>query len=79
MAKVTLSVSVDDQHLDRFPEVVKRCKAAGLKVEEQMDAIGVITGSIDASKVDALQQVEGVAHVEQSRSFQIPPPDSPVQ
>lgn len=79
MSKINLSISVDDAHLNQFSEVVKRCRDAGMDVREEMDGIGVISGCIDSSKVDTLQAVEGVAHVEQSRGVQIAPPDSPIQ
>lgn len=74
-----VSISVADEFLDRFAEVVKRIEQAGLKVDQQLDTIGVITGSIDSDNIDQLDQVEGVAAVERSRSFQLPPPDSPTQ
>jgi hypothetical protein len=79
MPKVSLSISVDDEYLDRFPEVVERIKKAGMKVEQQMEKIGVITGSIDSTKAKSLQKIKGVANVEQPRQFQIAPPDSDVQ
>jgi hypothetical protein len=77
--KVSLLVSVDDEHLDRFSEVVKRAEAAGMEVEQKMEDLGVLAGSIDPEKVEPLRRVEGVSHVEESRRFQIPPPDSDVQ
>ena len=77
--RVRLSVSVEDAQLTRFPEVVRACKQAGMKVEEQMEAIGVISGEIDAAKLDDLRRVRGVAHVEEERSFRIAPPESDVQ
>jgi UDP-N-acetylmuramate-alanine ligase len=79
MPKVNLSVSVDDKHLDNFDEIVKKIKKAGMKVEQKLDSLGIITGSIDSSKVDALREVDGVLHVEEQKKIQIPPPDSPVQ
>ena len=79
MSKVSLLVSVDDEHLDRFSEVVKGLKEAGMAVEQEMEGIGTVTGSIDSEKVEQLSKVEGVSHVEQSRRFQIAPPDSDIQ
>ena len=79
MSKVNLSVSVGEKHLHRFEEIVKKIKKAGMKIEQQLDNLGIITGSIDASKVDSLKDVEGVSHVEQQKSIQLPPPDSHVQ
>ncbi len=79
MAKVDLLVSVDEEHLGRFSEVVKSIKDAGMDVEQKMEEIGVLTGSIDHEKVERLRKVEGVSDVEQSRRFQIAPPDSDIQ
>lgn len=79
MPKVSLLVSVDDEHLDRFSEVVERAEAAGMEVEQKMEDLGVLAGSIDPEKVEPLRRVEGVSHVEESRGFQIPPPDSDIQ
>ncbi len=79
MSRVNLSVSVDDEHVHRFSEVLEGVKNAGMDVEQEMEGIGVMSGSIDSEKVDSLRKVEGVSHVEQSRRFQIAPPDSDVQ
>ena len=78
MAIAHVNVSVADDYLDRFAMVVHRCKKAGLKVEQQLAHIGVLSGSIDANKLAELTQVEGVAAVEQSRTYQIAPPDSEI-
>jgi hypothetical protein len=79
MPKVKLLVSVDDQDLNRFSEFVEDIKKAGMKVEEKHKDIGVVTGSIDSTKVDSLYNVKGVVHVEEERQVQIPPPDSDIQ
>ena len=79
MSVLKVSVSVDEQHLDRFPEVVKEIKQAGMSVEQELKDIGVITGTIDSAKVESLRKVKGVAHLEESRQFQIAPPGSDIQ
>lgn len=79
MAQVKLSVLVEDDHLPKFSDVVKRVKQAGMKVENELETIGIITGSVDEAKVTGLKAIKGVAQVEQEGSFQIPPPDSDVQ
>lgn len=79
MAAEDVNVSVADDHLNRFPDVVRRIKKAGLKVEHELEAAGVVSGSIDRAKLSDLEQVEGVAAVERSRGFQIPPPESDIQ
>ena len=79
MAKVRLSISVDDKHLDKFSKVIKDAEKAGMDVEQEHKDLGVATGSIDAKKLDSLRKVKGVQHVEEERTFQIPPPESDVQ
>ena len=79
MAEVNVSVSVDDASADRFSETVQRLKDAGLQVEQELEEIGVVSGSIDSEKEGSLRQVEGVSHVERSQDFQISPPDSDIQ
>ena len=79
MPRVKLSVSVGDQHLNRFSELVKDVEKAGMKVEEKHKDIGVVTGSIDSEKLESLRNIKGVAHVEEERKIQIPPPESDIQ
>jgi hypothetical protein len=77
--KVGFTVSVDDEHLDDLPAVVERLRAAGMEVERQMEAIGVVTGWAEPSRLDAMRAIEGVADVEQSREYRLPPPEADVQ
>ncbi len=79
MAIETVNVSVTDDYLDRFPEVVKAAKKAGLKVEQELETLGIVSGSIDSAKFEDLSRVRGVAAVERARKFQLPPPDSEIQ
>jgi len=79
VSKITLTLSVDDAYLDRFPEVVEDAAAAGLHIDRQLDAIGIVTGSIDSQQLAALRSVAGVARVEPVRQFQIAPPWQRVQ
>ena len=79
MAKVNVSVSVADASTERFSEVVRRLKGAGLNVDRELKEIGVVTGSVDPEKAGTLGEIEGVSHVERSRDFQIAPPDSDIQ
>jgi hypothetical protein len=79
MASEKVNVVVADDYLDRFSEVVKRAKEAGLQVEQPLETIGVVSGSIDPAKLAALKRVEGVTAVEPSRDFQLAPPESEIQ
>jgi hypothetical protein len=78
MAIEHVNVSVADDYLDRFAMVVQECQQAGLKVEQQLAQLGIVSGSIDATQLADLKQVEGVAAVERSRTYQIAPPDSEI-
>ena len=79
MPNITVSISVDEQYRDKLSEVIENCKKLGLNIEQQLDAIGIITGSIDSGKIDELKQVQGVSKVELSREIRIAPPDSEIQ
>ncbi len=79
MPKVSLLVSINDDHLDRFSEVVTDVENAGMEVEQTMENLGVLTGWIGSEKVEPLRRVEGVSHVEESRRVEVPPPDSNIQ
>ncbi len=79
MANQKVNISIAEDYLDHFSEVVLRCEKAGLQIEQQLEQVGVVTGSIDSTKLADLEQVEGVAAVEAARSFQLPPPDSDIQ
>ncbi len=79
MPKVSVLVSINNDHPDRFSEVVNDVENAGMEVEQTMENLGVLTGSIDSEKVEPLRREEGVSHVEESRRVGIAPPDSDIQ
>lgn len=67
MTRILVSIIVQENCLTRFAEIVESCKAAGMEVQRQMATMGVISGTIDASGVQVLAQIQGVLHVEESR------------
>lgn len=73
-SRVLLSVDAD-----RFADVVSAVRAAGLTVTQELPGIGVVSGEIAEDRVAALGGIDGVDSVEPERTFQLPPPDSPVQ
>lgn len=79
MATVKLLVSVSEDYLNRMSEIVQTLESIGMTNIQSMEAVGVITGSLDDSKVSDLSSVEGVAQVKPSREIQISPPDSELQ
>jgi hypothetical protein len=77
--KVPVLISVDDEHLPKMRQVLESCQAAGLDVEQSLDQIGTITGSIDPGKIGHLAKVAGVSNVERAGEYDIGPPDSELQ
>jgi hypothetical protein len=79
MAKVRLTLSVSDSHLKHLDKVAKAAQKAGMTVEHRHDDLGVLTGSIDAKKIDKLHRIAGVAQIAEDRELRIAPPGNPVQ
>lgn len=77
--KTKVSVLVADDYQDRFSEVVEAARRAGLDVEEELATIGLMTGAIDDSQRSTLESVQGIAAVEEPRTYQLAPPESEVQ
>ncbi len=69
MSSVNISVSVDDQYVDKIEEVVADLQASGMNVENIMPILGVVTGSVESTQMNALSQVKGVNAVDVSRTF----------
>ncbi len=76
MSDVSLLITVDDNYINRIPEVVKRLEEIGVMIERTMEEVGIITGSIDAGKIETISEIEGVKSVEESIPLQLPPPES---
>ena len=69
MSNVNISVSVDDEYLDKILEVAADLQAAGVNVENIMPILGVITGSVESTQIDTLSKVNGVNAVEVTKTF----------
>lgn len=74
-----VSVTVDDEHVDRIDEVAAALRAAGLDVTDVLGATGVITGTVADDRRDALADLNGVESVAADVDYRLPPPDAPVQ
>ena len=74
-----ITVSVADDAIGRIDEVVTALELGGMHIDQVLRPIGVITGSADTQRVQALSTVAGVASVEPQRTVRLPPPDSDVQ
>lgn len=78
-SKKKVVVTVSDAALKNIQGVVDRLTAKGMKVEQVLPVMGVISGSLPVSKKSALRSVEGVHSVEDEAEVQLPPPDSEIQ
>jgi hypothetical protein len=75
-----ITISVADDALDRIDDVVTALESGGMRVEQVLRPLGVITGTVeDTQRVQALGAVTGVTAVEPQRTVQLPPPDADVQ
>lgn len=73
MAEEQVVISVADDQVDDMSSVVAALRHAGLRVAEVLDSVGVVTGTVDGDALGNLTTVPGVAEVERSRMFQLPP------
>ena len=64
---VKVNVLVDEAH----PAVVQELERAGLHVTQVLLEVGVVAGSVDATRVEDLQRVPGVVAVERSRKVKV--------
>ena len=62
-------VTVDDQNISVIQSVVAALESAGMKVEQVLPAIGIVTGEVSQSKLEGLKSLPGVASVEIDRQM----------
>lgn len=74
-----VSIIVDDAHLDSIGAVADELRSRGLQVDQVLGDLGIITGSVAPGQRASLEAVDGVASVDEERTFRVPPPDSPIQ
>jgi hypothetical protein len=59
-------------------DVARDLRAAGFKVGQVLETVGVVTGSAHAGSADRLRRVKGVTDVSADHPVSIGPPGSPV-
>lgn len=57
---------------------LSQMRDAGLQVEQTMESIGIVTGSVPRSRYAELSRVPDTT-LETDASIQLPPPESPIQ
>ena len=75
MSEEQVVISVADDQVDDMASVVEALRHAGLRVDEVLDSVGVVTGTVDGDALGSLSTVPGVLEVERSRAYQLPPDD----
>jgi predicted regulator of amino acid metabolism with ACT domain len=79
MAEVSVTVSVDDEHIETIGDVAAALSDRGMHVQQVLEGIGSITGSVPEDLRQSLNAVDGVADVSEALEVKLPPPDSPIQ
>jgi hypothetical protein len=72
MAKVRMLISVRDSHLGSLDDIARAAEQAGMDVDAKMKEIGVVSGLIEADRIDRLRAIEGVQDVELDKKFSLP-------
>ncbi|MGV2336007.1 MAG UNVERIFIED_CONTAM: hypothetical protein LVR18_18455 [Planctomycetaceae bacterium] len=65
---VNVSVLVDENRWNRISEVVTALEQQGFVLRETLDSIGVLQGTVAASRLADLAQTPGVVSAEAERS-----------
>ena len=73
MARVRMLISVRESHLGSLDDIAKAAEQAGMDVDTKMAEIGVVSGLIDADRIDRLRAIEGVQDLEVDKKFTLPP------
>lgn len=79
VSRVNVVILIDDDNITRMDEVLKDLRACGLSVHKVMPSLGTVTGSVERHHMEKLRRLRGVASVDVSREYRVPPPDSEVQ
>ncbi len=75
-----INVSIDDEHLGSIGSIARALQDKGMQVEQVLDGVGIITGSVTDERRLLLASVPGVAAiVDDSLTCQLPSPDAGIQ
>lgn len=74
-----VTVTVHDDQLPHIDELADRLREAGMRVDQVLHPVGVITGSVPSAQRAMIEAMPGVAAVEDETTFQLPPPDAEIQ
>jgi hypothetical protein len=71
MSKVEVIVKIDDADIKKISEIAENCQTAGMIIEKQMGAVGMISGSVERVNISKIEKIKGVSYVEESKSISI--------
>jgi methylmalonyl-CoA mutase cobalamin-binding subunit len=75
-----IHVSIDDEHLDLMSSVVQALREHGMHIDQVLDGLGIVTGSVTEELRVTLESVPGVASVGDAElSYQLPTPHADLQ
>lgn len=72
-------VMIDHDHQSRLDELADQLRAAGMRVDQVLGAVGIITGAVTQAQRAVIALMPGVAQIEDQNIFQLPPSDSDLQ
>ena len=72
-------VVVDEAHLPVIEDVARDLRSRGMRVEQVLGSLGMVTGSVGEARVPALESVDGDHPVDEQRRYRLPPPDADIQ
>ena len=73
MPRISLSITVDDAHLDHTEAIARELRAHGFEVQRIVPEAGAIQATGQESGLDAVKRIAGVCRVRPERSFRLPP------
>jgi hypothetical protein len=77
--KIAVVVAVEAESSADFDDVVNLLQKAGMHVDQPLEAIGAVTGSVSVDHLKEIESVPGVHAVDQQRTYEIAPRWSEVQ
>ena len=61
---------------EEFEAVVSAVREQGFVVEEAIEEIATLVGSVEDEELDRIRHIQGVSSVEQEKEVQLPSPES---
>lgn len=74
-----ITVTVDEAHQPELATVAQRLRSAGMDIDQVLEGLGIITGSVAAGNLPMVEMLDGVASVDEQMGFQLPPPEDEIQ